>query len=163
MNRVLAWQPRAAPLAPLIQAGVGLWGGWPQQLDPEGPVVVVAAFRLLPEILVRPFAYGLPMMELVLGLLLLVGLGTRIAALLTGLMMIMFLVGIGSAWARGLSIDCGCFGSTGETVADPVPGYIRDILRDTGLLALAAFVSWRPPGRLALDARLGASPIGVTR
>ncbi len=111
----------------------------------------------MPEVLVRPFAYGLPALELVLGVLLLIGLGTRLAAALTAALMAMFLFGIVMAWARGLSIDCGCFGSAGQPVTDPVPGYVRDILRDVGLLLLAAFLVWRPFSRVSVDGALGVT------
>jgi uncharacterized membrane protein YphA (DoxX/SURF4 family) len=87
-----------------------------------------------------------------------VGLFTRAAAGVFAGMMIMFLGGIVSAWARGLSIDCGCFGNTGTFVADPVPGYIKDIVRDTAYLAVAlAVVRW-PRGVLDLDRLLGLAP-----
>lgn len=162
MKRLMVWQPWLTTLARLALAGVWLTAGWPKLIDSEGTVRSVRAFQLLPESLVRPFAYGLPMLELILGVLLLIGLGTRVAAVITAGLMVMFLFGIGAAWARGLSINCGCFGNTGTAVADPVPGYIKDILRDLGFLALAAFITWRPLSRLSLDARLGLTPIGVT-
>lgn len=162
MTRLMAWQPWLTTLARLTLAGVWLTAGWPKLIDSEGTVRSVRAFQLLPESLVRPFAYGLPMLELVLAVLLVIGLGTRVAGLLTAGLMVMFLFGIGAAWARGLSINCGCFGNTGSAVVDPVPGYIKDILRDLGFLALAAFITWRPLSRLSLDARLGLTPIGVT-
>jgi len=158
MTRLSGWQPWLATLARLVLAGVWFTAGWPKLLDTEGTVRSVRAFQLVPEALVRPFAYGLPALELVLGVLLLVGLGTRLAAAVTAALMVMFLVGIVSAWTRGLSINCGCFGNTGTAVADPVPGYIKDILRDLGFLALAAFLAWRPLSRLSLDARLGLTP-----
>ena len=151
------WQPWLSTAIRLFLAGVWFWAGWPKFVDTEGTVRSVRAFQLMPEALVRPFAYGLPVLELVVGALLLIGLGTRLAAALTGALMVMFLFGIVMAWARGLSIDCGCFGNTGATVADPVPGYIRDILRDLALLGLAAFLFWRPHSRLSADAALGVT------
>ncbi len=158
MTRLPGWQPWLATLGRLFLAGVWFTAGWPKLLDTEGTVRSVRAFQLVPESLVRPFAYGLPALELVLGVLLLVGLGTRFAAALTAGLMVMFLFGIVMAWTRGLSINCGCFGNTGAGVSDPVPGYIKDILRDLGFLAVAALLTWRPLSRLSLDARLGLTP-----
>lgn len=165
MKRFEVWQPWLATLVRLALAAVWFWAGWPKLLDTEGTVRSVRAFQLLPEAAVRPFAYGLPALELVLGVLLVLGFGTRLAAALTGALMLMFLFGIAMAWARGLSIDCGCFGNTGAQVADPVPGYIRDILRDVGLLAMAAFLVRWPFSRLSLDGALGitAAPGGRAR
>ena len=54
-----------------------------------------------------------------------------------------------SAAARGLSIDCGCFGGGG-----PVPpgqtAYAAEIVRDLGLLAAAGWLVARPQSRLSL-------------
>jgi len=144
--------------ATAIRLGLG-WvfvaAGWPKFTDPEGTVRSVRAFQLVPETFVRPFAYALPTLELVLAALLVLGLLTRLAALVTAALMVMFIVGIATAWGRGLSIDCGCFGATGTTVADPVAGYVKDLLRDTAFLAGALVLTWRPFSRLSLDALLG--------
>jgi uncharacterized membrane protein YphA (DoxX/SURF4 family) len=155
-------QPWLSTLARLFLAVVFIWSGWPKFVDTEGTVRSVRAFQLLPEVLVRPFAYGLPLAELALALLLLLGLVTRIAGLVTVGLMIMFMFGIVMAWSRGLSIECGCFGNTGATVVNAVPGYIQDLFRDTGYLALAAFLAWRPFSRLSLDGMLGLTePAGA--
>jgi uncharacterized membrane protein YphA (DoxX/SURF4 family) len=154
LNRASPW---FATLLRLALAGVWFWAGWPKLLDTEGTVRSVRAFQLLPEALVRPFAYGLPALELVLGILLVIGLGTRLSSALTGALMVMFIFGIAMAWGRGLSIQCGCFGSSSEIVTDPVPGYIKDILRDIGLFAMAAFLVWRPHSRFSLDGLLGVT------
>lgn len=156
------WQPRLSTAARLFLAGVFFWSGWPKLLDPDGTVRSVRAFQILPEPLVQPFGYALPVVELAIAVLLVAGLFTRLAALAYAGMMVMFLIGIVAAWARGLSIDCGCFGSAGTLVADPVPGYIRDILRDTGLLLLALALARWPRGVLDADRLLGLSPASPT-
>jgi uncharacterized membrane protein YphA (DoxX/SURF4 family) len=139
----------------LVLAAVLIVAGWPKFVDVEGTVRSVAAFRLLPQDLVRPFAYALPAFELVLALLLILGIGTRLLGVAYAALMVMFLFGIASAWARGLRIDCGCFGNAGQVVPDPVPGYIRDIVRDVGLLLGALWLVVWPYTRLALDSLLG--------
>jgi hypothetical protein len=72
----------------------------------------------------------------------------------TALLMVLFTFGIASAWARGLEIQCGCFGGGGNVKIDATPGYIRDILRDLGLLMLSAWLVWRPRTWLSLDSLL---------
>jgi uncharacterized membrane protein YphA (DoxX/SURF4 family) len=157
-QRLIQAQPWLSTAARLFLAGVFVWAGWPKLIDAEGTVRSVRAFRLLPEGLVAPFGYALPVVELAVALLLLAGLFTRIAALVTAGMMVMFLIGIGAAWARGLSIECGCFGNTGSLVLDPVPGYVRDILRDTGFLLVAVALARWPAGKWAADRYLHAPP-----
>ena len=83
--------------------------------DPPTMVRAVRAYQLVPEPAVRPLAYALPYVELGVAVLLLLGLGVRYAAAVTGLLLVVFLVGVASAWARGLRIDCGCFGGGGAT------------------------------------------------
>jgi uncharacterized membrane protein YphA (DoxX/SURF4 family) len=147
--------PFASLAARLVLAVVFAAAGWPKLMDPEGTVRSVRAFRLVPEAFVPAFGYGLPMLELALALLLLVGLLTRWSAAAVGVLLVMFMIGIGAAWARGLQIDCGCFGSTSGPVVDPTGGYALDLLRDAGLLLLAGFLVIRPRSPLSLDARLG--------
>jgi uncharacterized membrane protein YphA (DoxX/SURF4 family) len=154
-DRLVAAQPWLSTLARLFLAGVFVWSGWPKLLDSEGTVRSVRAFQLLPEFAVRSFAYGLPLLELALALVLVLGLVTRIAALVTAGLMVMFMFGIVMAWTRGLSINCGCFGNTGATVVDPVAGYIKDLFRDTGFLLVAAALARWPFSRLSLDGMLG--------
>ncbi len=144
--------------ARIVLAGVFAVSGWPKLVDPEGTLRSVRAFRLLPEALVPAFGYALPVVELALAALLLVGLLTRPAAAVTAGLLVVFMVGIIAAWARGLSIDCGCFGSTGAAVDDPVPGYVLALLRDAALLALAGLLVARPSSPMSADRRLGLVP-----
>jgi uncharacterized membrane protein YphA (DoxX/SURF4 family) len=148
-------RPWLSLAARLVLAVVFAVAGWPKLLDPDGTIHSVRAFRLVPEAIVPVFGYGLPVLELALALLLLVGLLTRPAAAITGVLLIMFMVGIAAAWARGLSIDCGCFGASSGPVVDPARGYVLDLLRDAGLLLLAAWLVVFPSSRFSLDGRLG--------
>jgi uncharacterized membrane protein YphA (DoxX/SURF4 family) len=119
--------------------------------DPAAMVRAVRAYQLVPEPAVRPLAYALPYVELALAVLLLLGLGVRYVAAVTGLLLVVFLVGVASAWARGLRIDCGCFGGGGVT---DDPQYTLEILRDTGLLVVAGVVTLLPRSALSLDSAL---------
>ena len=67
-------------------------------------------YELLPECMVGLFALTLPMMELLSGLALMFTKWVREAALLIVGMLLMFIVALTWAVARGLEIDCGCFG-----------------------------------------------------
>ncbi|MGZ4612361.1 MAG: MauE/DoxX family redox-associated membrane protein [Kineosporiaceae bacterium] len=148
-------QPWLSLAARLVLAAVFLAAGWPKLLDPDGTVRSVRAFRLVPEALVPAFGYGLPVLELALAVLLLVGLVTRPAAAVVAVLLVMFMIGIAAAWARGLSIECGCFGASSGPVVDPTSGYRRDLFRDAALLVLAGWLVARPASRFSLDARFG--------
>jgi uncharacterized membrane protein YphA (DoxX/SURF4 family) len=105
--------------------------------------------------------WGLPFAEIALGLLLLAGIATRAVAAAAGILLVIFIAGVVSVAARGLSIDCGCFGGGGE-VAPGQTAYGIELVRDACLLLLAVWLVWQPRSRLALDrfasARTGATP-----
>jgi uncharacterized membrane protein YphA (DoxX/SURF4 family) len=146
--------------ARLVLGGVFLVAGGLKVIDPQGSVVAVRAYRLLPNSLVTIVGWGLPFAEIALGLLLLAGIATRVVAAAMATLLIIFILAVVSVAARGLSIDCGCFGGGGE-VAPGQTAYGIELVRDVGLLLLALWLVWRPRSRLTLDglvgARMGAS------
>ncbi|MGV9778246.1 MauE/DoxX family redox-associated membrane protein [Streptosporangium sp. NPDC003464] len=139
----------------LVLAGVLVYAGWGKIGAPVLSVQAVRAYELLPDSLATVIGYGLPIVEIVVGVLLIVGLLTRVAGIISALLMLAFVIGIASAWARGLRIDCGCFGGGGQLKAGVEPEYLVDILRDFGLFVLGVVIAWLPPGRFALDSALG--------
>jgi uncharacterized membrane protein YphA (DoxX/SURF4 family) len=142
-------------LARLGLAAVWLVSGTLKAIDPDQTVVAVRAYDVLSRGAVDAVAAVLPFLEIGLGLLLLLGIGTRLVAVVSALLLLVFLAGVGQAWARGLSIDCGCFGG-GGAVAPGATAYLQEILRDTAFLALAAWLVARPHTLLSVDARLSA-------
>lgn len=113
---------------------------------------VIAAFRLLPGVLVAPLSIALPFFEVALGLYMVVGFCTRTAALVATLEFAVFAAAIASVVIRGIPTSCGCFGP-----ADAAPASWFDVGRDLALTALAAFVAWKAPGMLAVDRRMEGS------
>ncbi len=143
-------KPIVSTIARVVLGGVLLVAGAIKVADPVTSEQAVRAYELLPRALEAPVGWGLPFLEVALGLLLLIGFGTRIAAAAGGVLMVVFIAAVASAWARGLAIDCGCFGGGGQ-VAPGQTQYVQEILRDTGLLALAVWLVRFPRSRLALD------------
>jgi uncharacterized membrane protein YphA (DoxX/SURF4 family) len=137
-------------VARLVTGGVWIVAGVLKLPDPAGSVRAVRAYELLPEAVVPTVGYLLPALEVVVGLLLVLGLLTRTAAVVSSVLFVAFVVGIASAWARGLQIDCGCFGGGGfEAGADE--DYPWEIARDAGLLVLSLWLVVRPASRWSLD------------
>lgn len=141
-------------LARLGLAAVWLVSGGLKIADPGQTYIAVQAYDVLPHALVRPVATGLPLLELVLGLLLLAGLATRWVAGASLLLLAVLVAGIAQSWARGLSIDCGCFGGGGRVDAGQTE-YPQEILRDTGFALLAVWLLARPRTWLSVDGWLG--------
>jgi uncharacterized membrane protein YphA (DoxX/SURF4 family) len=150
------WRLWAATAARLLLATVWAWAAVAKISDPDAAVRAVRAYQLLPEALVHPVAWGLPFAELALALLLAVGLATRLAAAGSAVLLGLFMVAIASAWARGLQIHCGCFGGGGPATGVHGRDYLVELVRDAGLLAVAALLAWQPHSRLALDHRLAS-------
>ncbi|GAA5052547.1 putative membrane protein YphA (DoxX/SURF4 family) [Thermocatellispora tengchongensis] len=144
--------------ARLVVAGVLIVAGWLKIGNPALSVRAVEAYELLPGSVATVVGYGLPILEIVVGVLLVVGLLTRAAGIVSALLMLAFVIGIASAWARGLLIDCGCFGGGGRLEEGQDPGYLWEIIRDFGIFLLAAWIVWFAPGRFALDSALGIAP-----
>jgi uncharacterized membrane protein YphA (DoxX/SURF4 family) len=94
--------------------------------------------------------YVLPWIEIGLGLLLIAGVAVAISGLLGAFTMLAFIIAISQAWARGLSIDCGCFGG-GGTVDPEDTKYLSEIIRDIGLLLLGIYLYYFPKGKFGLD------------
>ncbi len=111
----------------------------------------VVAYELMPTDLAMIVGAIQPFFELVLGGLLLIGLATRVVAMISALTMVAFISGIVSAWARGLNIDCGCFSKGGHLPPGVTPNYLPEILRDMAFLAMAIFLILYPVSRFSLD------------
>ena len=140
-------------LARLLTGGVWIVAGLAKLPDPAASVRAVRAYQLLPEAIVPTVGHLLPVVEIVVGAALVLGLLTRGAALVSLLLFVAFVIGIASVWARGLSIDCGCFGGGGyRKGADSE--YPWEIARDAGLGLLSLWLVVRPRTWLALDSLL---------
>jgi uncharacterized membrane protein YphA (DoxX/SURF4 family) len=132
-------------------AGVWLWAGLAKVLAPNEAVRAAAAYRLLPDVLVKPVAWGLPFAEVALGVLLLLGIRTRVAAIVSLVLLALFVTAVASAWARGLQIDCGCFGGGGTSATSGWRTYLLEIGRDLGFAAMAVWLTVRPRSRLTME------------
>jgi uncharacterized membrane protein YphA (DoxX/SURF4 family) len=140
-------------VARLVTGIVWIVAGFIKLPDPAASVRAVRAYQLLPEAIVPTVGHLLPVLEIVVGAALVLGLLTRAAAIVSFLLFVAFIIGIASVWARGLSIECGCFGGGGyEEGASSA--YPWEIARDAGLALLSLWLTVRPQARLALDTLL---------
>ena len=112
--------------------------------------MAVRAYEMLPISVANLLGLILPPVEIVIGVLLILGALTRVMAALGGFTMFVFIIAIAQAWARGLNIDCGCFGG-GGAVAPGETKYLQEILRDTGLAFLAAYLIRYPVTKFSID------------
>ena len=138
-----AW-PWISTVARLGLAAVWIVAGALKAGDLAASARAVNAYRLMPYETAKVVGAVQPFVEIALGLLLVIGLAVRLSAGISAALLMIFIAGIVSAWARGLAIDCGCFGSGGALAAGQTPRYAWEIARDIGFLVLAGILLRRP-------------------
>jgi len=141
-------------LARLLVGGVWVVAGLLKLPDPAGNVRAVRAYRILPEAVVPVVGHALPVLEVLVGLCLLLGALTRVAAVVSSVLLLAFVIGISSAWGRGLQIECGCFGGGSGPTTGATAAYPWEIARDVGLLVASLWLVRRPRTHWAADNRL---------
>ena len=143
-------QPWIGLLARLILGGVLFIAGYLKVGSPDKSQMAVRAYELLPISVANLFGLVLPCFEVAIGALLILGSLTRVMAALGGFTMVIFIIAISQAWARGLNIDCGCFGG-GGAVEPGQTKYLQEILRDLGLAFLAGYLIRYPVTKFSVD------------
>jgi putative oxidoreductase len=151
------YHPYISLVCRLILGGVFLFAGASKIVDPGSLAASIRSYALpLPEWFVTFCAYLLPYLEVMLGLYLMAGLFTRACAWVANVLMVVFIGALLQGAARGLDIDCGCFGSkvgttSGSGVWDSLwVAFARDLV----LLGLGMWIARAGSGSFSVDARL---------
>ena len=122
----------------LALSGVFIYAGALKLRDPHSFSESVASFRLLPPMLVNPVALTLPMLELFAAVMALgAGRWRRLGAFSLLALLVVFLLALATALARGINVDCGCFGADNFDVLAPSKNLWGAIGRDLALGASA--------------------------
>ena len=136
----------------LILAAVLIYAGVAKVFEPDGARNAILAYRIFDANIASVLGWALPIGEIIIGLLLLVGLFVRWAGLATALLMIGFVVGIASVWMRGYNIDCGCFGGGGDITGEGKNWrYASEILRDLLFTGMGIWLVAWPVTALGLE------------
>lgn len=159
-TRPHTWRDWVGLAARLVLGGVLLVAGGLKLGNLGESVLAVRAYQILPYELTDIVGIAMPIGEVALGLALLTGTFTRIAGALGALLMIAFIIAIASAWARGLTLDCGCFGGGGViSKEEALAAYPWEIARDVGLAACGVWLAIRPRTPWAVDNWLFRPPV----
>jgi putative oxidoreductase len=128
--------------------GVFIFAAWGKILDPYTFALSIATYQMMPTVLINVMAVVLPPLELVTGVLLILGIQTRVQAILINAMMVMFMVAIGAALYRNLDLGtCGCFAS--EEAAEEMSA--ATLWRDLWWLLIGIFIFCVNRGRWGLE------------
>lgn len=125
---------------------VFIYASWDKILDPDAFARAIANYQIVSSSFGRLAALILPWLELICGIGLIINRLPRGAALISGILMVVFMGALGYNIYRGIDVHCGCF-----TLNETAPGSMwYYLLRDAVFLAMAAWVViHRPPGRTA--------------
>ncbi len=145
----------------LVRVALGIifiWASWHKLADPYANVQAVKAYELLGYPWYKIVGYGLPLVEVTVGVCLVTGLFTRVAAVFGALSMAAFIFGIAWVWAKGININCGCFGDGGydPNARDKYPW---EIARDVGFFLMAGYLIIWPRTKLSLDNLIFRRPL----
>ena len=138
-----------APALAAIIGGLFIYAGVLKAWDPVKFAHDIENFRILPWALGVRLAFYLPWVEIICGVALFIAwLRTGALAILTGLTVV-FIVATVSAQARGIDLECGCFGSATKNLS-----FTWHMVILVGMLAgLVALWFWSP-SRSARDGAL---------
>lgn len=103
--------------------------------DPNLFAQSIFNYKLLPDFTINFFAIAFPWIELVAGVLLIFGVSVKENSAILSSLLLVFIIAIIISVARGLDIDCGCFG----TVDGAKVGLVK-ILENVGLLILGVIL-----------------------
>jgi len=119
--------------------------------DPESFARATANYRLLPSGLVNLFAVVVPWLELVCGLMLLLGQWVRTGSFVITSLLALFVAAVAVSMMRGLDIHCGCFSpGSGRQVG------LRLLAEDAVYLVVSVFLVFRARDQAGWGGFLGS-------
>jgi hypothetical protein len=135
-------------------AGLFLWAALPKLAEPGRFMEDLANYRVLPDALLAPVAVGLPILELLCALTLLAGPYVAGSAALTSALLFGFAAAMAQARARGIDLECGCFGAESRAQVS-WEQVLRNVVYALGALWVAVSSRGTQPTRAAAQAVKG--------
>lgn len=127
----------------LIIGGVYVYVAWNKLINPEEFAKAIKNYDMLPLQVINIIAITLPYIELFAGLFLIFGFYKKGSSVILGMTLVVFIIALTSAYARGLNIDCGCgFTSTTQesySKTDLLVRIFQDILMFIGVVIIYIF------------------------
>lgn len=105
----------------------------------------IANYAIVPEPLINLVALFISWTELIVSIFLIFGIRIKSSSAITAILLIIFILAVGSAMVRGLDINCGCFSQKIQYVGWP------KIFENIGLLLLALFLFFSPAKKFTIE------------
>ncbi len=116
-------------------------------IHPDQFARIIYNYHQVPGQLINIFALFLPWVELITGILVIVGYWEKAAVVMIGGMLVMFMIALSMALVKGVNIECGCFSTTSKA-----KGPIKDLIfRDILLLLSCGVILWAKKSWLAVE------------
>jgi len=119
----------------LSLGAVFMYAGFVKLIDPKAFAKVISHYNLIPEVLLAPVAIGLPQLEFLAGLGLILNIRGSLSVICS--MLVVFVLVLWYGILKDLSIDCGCF--TPEELAGQA-GLQKAFYRDLLMIGAVLFV-----------------------
>jgi uncharacterized membrane protein YphA (DoxX/SURF4 family) len=148
---------RVSLLLRLIVGGIFLISGLAKIADPVRFLLTLREFRLLPGVLESFLAVYLPWLEFLLGLCVVLGILHRTSALVIAGLNALFIVAIGSVIARGIEVDCGCFGLLADVLHLPDMADWKAIVMDLVFMVMCVYLFRSKTDAWTVEGYLGRS------
>jgi putative oxidoreductase len=142
-------EPWVDLLLRIFLGGVFIAAAMPKIIDVEAFAISIATYQLLPLPLINLQAIILPWLELITGVLLIVGYRCKAQALVINGMLVMFIVAIYIAMSKGIQAQCGCFGAEAEAAMNELTW--KKIIEDIGWLLIGLNIMLGSTNRISLD------------
>ena len=127
--------------ARIVLGAIFVYASFDKMANPDAFLKIIHNYRLLPVQLENPIAIFMPWMELITGLMLIVGKWEKASLLLYSIIMVIFVIALSQALMRGLDISCGCFSVNTSTTSEVWLRIILDII--TLFFSVNLYRYWR--------------------
>ncbi|HJY62920.1 MAG TPA: MauE/DoxX family redox-associated membrane protein [Ignavibacteria bacterium] len=115
-------------IARIVLGAIFVYASFDKMANPQDFLKVIENYKILPVQLANPLAIFLPWLELITGLLLIVGKWEKGALLIYNVLMVIFVIALSQALIRGLDISCGCFSVKPTSTSEVWLRVILDII-----------------------------------
>jgi uncharacterized membrane protein YphA (DoxX/SURF4 family) len=123
-------------VARIVLGAVFVYAAYVKLRDPwQLFAMSINSYEVLPLAMAETAAHVIPWVELALGLMVIFGIWLRISGTILSLVLLTFFTLMVRAYAKGMQINCGCFGP-GEAIS------CKTLLRDGSMAAAAIAMTW---------------------
>lgn len=135
----------------ILIGGIFLIAGLAKISDPVRFMFTLREFSLFPKAVIPFLAIYLPWLELVLGISIVTGVLYRTSALILAFLNLAFTFAIGSVIARGITVDCGCFGLFADILKLPDMADYKAVIRNLIFIACCLFIYFSKDTVISLE------------